>query len=241
MSSINYPYINFLSTVVSLPVIDNNTVLGNVSGSSALAAQISATQLTALINTFSSLSGAVPGSSGGITNFLRADGTFAAPPAQNYALVDTKVANSSSSLQFTSGISSTYSLYEFKLTNVVPSSNAVQLELQISQDGGTTYLSSNYTDAWLSTTYVSLTTSASNVSNTANVGINASITMATPSSTSNTKPFFGLTSYLTTGGAYGTAEIGGYFNGNTSAINAVRFQFTAGSISSGTIRMYGYS
>lgn len=38
------------------------------------------TQLTANINDFtSSLSGAVPASGGGTTNFLRADGTFAAP------------------------------------------------------------------------------------------------------------------------------------------------------------------
>src|SRR5882724_9867026 len=39
------------------------------------------TQLTALINSFSStLSGVVPSSGGGTTNFLRADGSFAVPP-----------------------------------------------------------------------------------------------------------------------------------------------------------------
>jgi hypothetical protein len=39
------------------------------------------TQLTALIQQFSpTLSGAVPASGGGTTNFLRADGTFAVPP-----------------------------------------------------------------------------------------------------------------------------------------------------------------
>jgi hypothetical protein len=40
------------------------------------------TQLTALINSFTStLSGAVPASGGGTVNFMRADGTWAAPPA----------------------------------------------------------------------------------------------------------------------------------------------------------------
>jgi len=43
-------------------------------------------QLTAQINVFSSiLSGAVPASGGGTTNFLRADGTFASPSASSFA------------------------------------------------------------------------------------------------------------------------------------------------------------
>lgn len=58
----------------------NNTVVGNVSGSTAAPVALSQSQLTALVNTFtSSLSGAVPASAGGSTNFLRADGTWAAP------------------------------------------------------------------------------------------------------------------------------------------------------------------
>lgn len=57
--------------------IANNTVLGNVSGVTATPAAITQTQLTALINLFSStLSGAVPSSGGGTVNYLRADGTW---------------------------------------------------------------------------------------------------------------------------------------------------------------------
>lgn len=58
----------------------NATVLGNVSGGSAAPVYLTKTQLTTLINAFtSSLSGAVPSSGGGTTNFLRADATWAAP------------------------------------------------------------------------------------------------------------------------------------------------------------------
>lgn len=65
----------------TLPAIPNDTVLGNVSGSSAVASAITQTQLTTLINIFStSLSGAVPASGGGTTSFLRADSSFAVPP-----------------------------------------------------------------------------------------------------------------------------------------------------------------
>jgi hypothetical protein len=57
-----------------------HTYKGNNTGSTANAADITSTQLTADLNLFSSsLQGLVPASGGGTTNFLRADGTFAAP------------------------------------------------------------------------------------------------------------------------------------------------------------------
>lgn len=67
------------TSLSQLPSIANNTVLGNTSGGTSAALTLSATQLTTLVNQFTaSLSGAVPASGGGTTNFLRADGTFAA-------------------------------------------------------------------------------------------------------------------------------------------------------------------
>jgi len=57
------------------------TIKGNNAGSSAVPSDLTATQVTAMLNTFtSSLKGLVPNSNGGTTNFLRADGTWAAPP-----------------------------------------------------------------------------------------------------------------------------------------------------------------
>jgi hypothetical protein len=53
---------------------------GNNTGSTANASDLTATQLTAELNQFtSSLQGVVPSSGGGTTNFLRADGSWAAP------------------------------------------------------------------------------------------------------------------------------------------------------------------
>lgn len=63
-------------TVGTAP-IGPNMVLGNVSGTTQVPVGINQTQLTALIQPFTSaLSGVVPASGGGTTNFLRADGTF---------------------------------------------------------------------------------------------------------------------------------------------------------------------
>jgi hypothetical protein len=57
-----------------------HTFKGNNTGSTANALDLTATQLTAELNLFTSgLQGLVPASGGGTTNFLRADGTFAAP------------------------------------------------------------------------------------------------------------------------------------------------------------------
>jgi len=68
-------------TLVNLANIPTTTIVGNASISSAAPAALTGTQATALLNTFtSSLKGLVPPSSGGTTNFLRADGNFAAPP-----------------------------------------------------------------------------------------------------------------------------------------------------------------
>lgn len=58
-----------------------NSIIGNNTGSAATPIALTATQTTAMLDTFtSSTKGLVPASGGGTTNFLRADGTFAAPP-----------------------------------------------------------------------------------------------------------------------------------------------------------------
>lgn len=60
-----------------------HTYKGNNTGSTANAIDVTSTQLTADLNVFTtSLQGLVPSSGGGTVNFLRADGTWAAPTAQ---------------------------------------------------------------------------------------------------------------------------------------------------------------
>lgn len=68
------------NVTISQAPIPNNTVMGNVSGISAVPFALSQLQLTSLVNVFTSaLSGAVPASGGGAINFLRADGQFVPP------------------------------------------------------------------------------------------------------------------------------------------------------------------
>lgn len=68
------------SGTLSLAPIAATSVLGNTAGAPAVPAALTPAQLTTLVNPFSStLKGAAPASGGGTANFLRADGTWAAP------------------------------------------------------------------------------------------------------------------------------------------------------------------
>lgn len=68
-------------TNAELAQMATHTVKGNATGGTANAADLTGTQVTALLDPFSSsLQGVVPPSGGGTTAFLRADGTFAVPP-----------------------------------------------------------------------------------------------------------------------------------------------------------------
>jgi hypothetical protein len=70
---------NSAVTLAKIANIADETVLGNISGSSAAPAALTKAQLTSLVNQFTStLSGIVPASGGGTTNFLRADGNWVA-------------------------------------------------------------------------------------------------------------------------------------------------------------------
>ena len=54
-------------------------------------------------------------------------------------LISTATASSSASIEFTSGIDSTYDIYQFEFVNIHPSSDAAEFEFQGSTDGGSNY------------------------------------------------------------------------------------------------------
>ncbi len=72
----------------NMATIAANSFLGNNTGSPAVPAALTATQATAALNTFTTtLQGLVPASGGGTTNYLRADGAFAAPSAPTNTII----------------------------------------------------------------------------------------------------------------------------------------------------------
>lgn len=189
----------------------------------------------------SALTTIAPGTSG---NVLQSNGTdwtsAAAAGSSEVVLLATGTASGSASLTFTSDISSSYDYYIFVIRNIVDGSAGI-LQLQASADNGTTWT------AGLNWQLASIATGA-NSSPTLTGGTNpANITLGS-STTFNGKlelvmPTVSGTQYAIMRGS--TVGTGGnfcevYINTNSgSSINAIRFIPSTGTITSGSILMYG--
>ena len=169
----------------------------------------------------------------------------------------TLTASSSSTLSFTSDIDSTYNIYKFRYVSMHPSDNNSSFQFQCSTDGGSNYnttVTSSYFQAFhfendsaagleyaaakdlaQSTSFQNLFTGQGNDNDQTGTG---ELFLFDPSSTTFVKHF------LSNNNSSDASDItinqipAGYFN-TTSAINAIQFKFSAGTIDSGTIEMYG--
>ena len=175
-------------------------------------------------------------------------------------LISTQTASSSATIDFTSGIDSTYKEYIFKFINIHAASSGQTFTVNF-RDGGTNY------DATKTTTYflayqdeagggdaavsyinskdLAQSTSAQIISQDTNVDNDASISgtlnLFAPSDTTFVKHFIANTQSmnLSSGNPYSyQAFIAGYIN-VTAAIDGVQFAMSSGNISSGIIKMYG--
>lgn len=73
---------NSAVTLAKIANISTSRFLGRVTAASGVVEELTGTQATTLLDTFTSaLKGLAPASGGGTANFLRADGTWAAPPS----------------------------------------------------------------------------------------------------------------------------------------------------------------
>jgi len=166
----------------------------------------------------------------------------------SYILIQTQTAASSASLIFSSGISSTYYNYMFLLSNVVPATNATNLLLDISTDGGSTYLSTGFNSGDQTFPYSTAT----------QTNINTTTHFLTTGTIDNTNPGCSgrITLFNITNGAYPCCSghtqeykssvtqigiIGGQYTTSAITVNAMKWTFSSGNISTGTISLYGIS
>lgn len=172
-------------------------------------------------------------------------GAAAAPGAMT--LLSTQTASTSAALSFT-GISNTYSAYLFVIESLLPSTNSVTLNVKYSINGGSTYVTSAFNGSQIYVTGGSvvvgggvnvLTPVAITLANiTAGGGWNGTAILTNPSGTSLQKSITaaitqGITtsncSQVTSGNVFDTA----------SAVNAIQFVPSVGTLASGVIKMYG--
>ena len=175
-------------------------------------------------------------------------------------LLSTQTASSSSTIDFTSGIDSTYKEYIFKFIDIHPETNTTKLQINASADSGSNYnvtKTTNYFQAYHtesdSATALSYyanrdlaqSTSAQqlkDIGNTSDDSAAGMLHLFNPSSTTFVKHFFstfvGPTGESTQN--LHNSFVGGYFN-TTSAIDAIQFSMSSGNIDSGVIKLYGVS
>ena len=175
-------------------------------------------------------------------------------------LLSTQTASSSGTIQFTSGIDSTYKEYIIKIINCHAETNNVRFLFNMSADGGSNYNVTKTTTIFESrhdedgsnggvaysgrTLSEDLAQSTSfqklcfGVSNDNDHAINGYIHLFDPSNTTFVKHYIGLISNVNeTNGAYQYYNAG-YAN-TTSAINAVQFKMDSDNIDAGTFKLYG--
>ena len=174
-------------------------------------------------------------------------------------LISTQTISSASTATITSGLDSTYKEYIIKFINVHPAQNQVSFEFNGSIDSGSNYNVTKTTTAFNSylqedgaegslgyAAYADVAQGTGDHRLVHDVGsdndecFNGVIHLFDPSNTTFIKHF--IARFIFTHHLPAALEFygGGYFN-TTSAINALRFQFTSNNIESGTIKLYGVS
>ena len=176
----------------------------------------------------------------------------------NLKFISRSTASSSSSVNITSGIDSTYKEYIFVFNNIHASTPA-HFQVNFSADGGSNYnvtkttifFFSSHNEAGDSVSFsyqgsydLAQSTSAQplglSFSSESDAGGAGYMHLFDPSNTTFVKHFISVAGGFTDSDYYNTNYAAGYGN-TTSAINAVQFSMASGNIDSGTIDMYGVS
>jgi len=163
-------------------------------------------------------------------------------------LLATATASNVTSVDFTSGIDSTYDVYEVHLLNVKPSTDSTYLYLRTSSNGGSVY-DAGTTDYGNASQYFTTSWSGSSgnaaqlplsysIGNAANEnGFSGTVRLLNPSAAKYgeflwTGGYTNISSALTFVVGYGTRR-------SAAIVNALRFFFSSGNINSGTFKLYG--
>jgi len=175
-----------------------------------------------------------------------------------HTLISTHTASASASIDITSGIDSTYDVYEFIFTSMHPQTNQVDFGVQFNADGG-----SGFNETITSTFFYSqhLETGASGLSyytsmdqaegtgyqalnyetgSDADQSVSGMLTLYDPSSTTYVKHFMSRTQNAQGDDVSVDVHAAGYID-TTSAIDEISFKFDSGNIDAGVIKMYGIS
>jgi len=175
----------------------------------------------------------------------------------NMIFISSQTASSSASLEFTTGIDSTYDEYVFYFVNVQPATDGRQFQFQANASGETGY-NETMTTTWFGSKHTENNNTAAltyqvyhdqandtgaqylsvAVGSASDESTCGELHLYSPSSTTYAKHF--VSTFNTCDADVRTyhAFISGYFN-TTTAITQLKFWFDSGNIAAGTIYLYG--
>ena len=197
------------------------------------------------------------------THVLTSNGAGAAPTFQAAAggawnLISSATASASSSIDFASGIDSTYDVYKLYIVALTPSNTSTSLFMRVKQSGisrsnggdyrwrvSSAYYQNGYGAAEQnnSDTEIELATGPGSEGASGATGkfIHSEITMYKPSDTTGVKNF-NFVGYTANQSLRHMGLLGqGIFQGNTAAIDGLDFRMSAGTITVGGFYLYGLS
>ena len=172
-------------------------------------------------------------------------------------LISEQTASSSSTIDFTSGIDSTYKEYIFKYTDIHPASDNVDFQFNMSTDTGSNYNVTKTTTGFQA--YLNEGDSANGlayesgrdlaqstdfqgvligVGNEADQCCAGQLHLFNPSSTTFVKHFISRGNNYRADTESQQSYFAGYGN-TTSAVDAIQFKMSSGNIDAGTIKLYG--
>lgn len=214
-------------------------LLGRITSGAGNVEELTGTQATTLLNLFTSaLKGLVPASSGGTVNFLRADGTFAAP---HIAHVQTNTPSGAGNSDFTSIPAGTDALLLIG-SNLTVSTDGARIDLRMSQaasflagasDYGWNLAAGNFAAAPSGNGDAADNeiTVAIDVGNAAGEYAEFYLLILRPLASGSHKSCFGFVTWRNAAGSYIYGYINGHLLANTNAIDGLRILPSAGNIS----------
>lgn len=173
--------------------------------------------------------------------------TLSAAGSGGMVLLEQHTASVSASLDFTTGITSTYDTYLFLFVGIVPASNS-RLRMLVSTDGGSTWNTSNVY-RWNRLSLQGTATNGGTATSwdwqsgddtlSSGGSYNGTFWLVNPLSASLNKIMYGqFTIDENVSVGFVPSSWGGTWR-NTTAVNALQIKFASGNITSGTVRLYG--
>ena len=185
------------------------------------------------------------------------NGSMASGFGGSLNFISKATASASASIEFTSGIDSTYKEYVFYFVNIHPATDGAEFDFNFSTDGGSNYNVTktttffrtyhNESDTTTSLEYVTgydLAQSTAFQTIMRDMGSDndqagcGSLHLFNPSSTTFVKHFFSDCQHYQNNDFSMRDMTAGYGN-TTSAIDAIKFQMSSGNIDSGEILLFG--